>query len=153
MGYYVYLQVSWGGGEPDEVSPLAMKHASAVAASFTDPVLDWEQAVLVFLRDVGSGKAYFGGSKGDFWVWGTIGNYLSVDKFVEYVKPFFTELYGSGILPDHHRVVFMCEKEQSETVAIRELGCNPVPTLFNKGIGGLYVKNHSSEGKWCWGQM
>ena len=134
MGWYVHFQISWGGGEPGDIIPIAKNF---------EITNDMPQEVALFFRDVISRKSYFGGLKGDFWSWGTISNYTNAESFIDTVTPFFRALWLKDILFDFDRVVCFCEQEQSENVQIYQLswdGTRVVSGNFDSGFD------------WCWGQ-
>ena len=137
MGFYVHLQVSWGGGSSVAVPQIARKHLEKLTCKDKETFNEahW------FFESVISGKSFFGGPKGDFWAWGVIGNYTNVEEFIELTKPFFMELYKCGELLEHDRVIFQCEPEQNESVSIYQLSSDG------------NVEEFSSGGKWFWGQF
>lgn len=143
MGYYVHFQVSWNNGSVEDLKPIAEKYLKLV-----NDEMYLERELRFFFESVASGKSYFHGRKGDFWAFGTIGNYLQPENFIKSVMPFFKECYEKNYIFDFERVLFMCEPEQSESVDIYQL--RPVR---ESNDSPLVVEKFSSKHEWYWGQM
>ncbi len=143
MGFYVHVQVSFACDDNDGVAALAGKQRAADMEESCP-----EAAAFVRYLAIRSGRNI--GPKGGVSVWGMIGNYTNVGKFVEVLEPFWKELLSGiegGPCPFEH-VVVLYEMEQSEKACAYEIYQE---THRSQIKDGLIIKHH--ELPFCWNQM
>lgn len=150
MGYYVRFQISWGGrSAPEATAQIAQKFLNKHKKFLLEWKNDEERQkayAASFFSEVASKKAYFGGTKGDFWCWGKINNALNAGKLLDLLLPFFKELYSEGIISSFERVLAFCEQEQKKNVMVYDL-------RWNRKNNAIKINVFNSKGKWYWGQM
>lgn len=142
MGFYVHWQISWGAGSLDEVVPVAKEWYDTLTGEDGTPTCEESTH---FLEDIISGKAHFEGHKGDFWGWGTIGNYTETGRMLHDLHPFFKNLFVRGVLSESDRIVMFEEQEQSETVTITWL-------VWDDGAKDV-VAMTTQTSAWYWGTL
>lgn len=137
MGWYVHISVIFACDENKGVADLAKKHLENLGEECHEA--HW------FLNNLSKRTGTNDGPKGGLSLWGTVGNHTNAEKFVEALRPFWTELLSSktdgGPFDFEHILVFY-EPEQSESANAYEIS-------FNKE---LIIKHHPNL-PFCWGQM
>lgn len=129
------IQISWNGGNPEEIKPYAQKYYSK-AIEYTGKyshVKDalWESKM--FFEEIILGKSYFGGSKGDLWLWGTVAKFPDMDIYLEAVLPFFKELWEKEIILKQ-RTVILFDEHSDESASMRII-------VYNSQENDYYYKN------------
>jgi hypothetical protein len=113
MGGSHLIQISWNGGDLEEVRPYALKYIEAIhnknieTPDYKDEMYDAE----LFFESIESGKSYFGGTKGQLWCWGTIAKFPDMEIFLEVTVPFFKELWEKEIILKQRTVVLFDEHD------------------------------------------
>ena len=95
------IQISWNGGDLAEVRPYALKYHKKVIdkpeySTEAGKVKLWEAER--FFEEAASGKSYFGGIRGNLWLWGTVAKFPDMEAFLQEIIPFFKELWEKDII-------------------------------------------------------
>ena len=94
MSYEVTLVVTFQAlpDEAESVAEVARRHLPAIEERYraAEERGLWEAVYL--LTSIAEGKGFTGGSKWGMFTWGTVGNYVPVDTFVDVLRPFWEEL-------------------------------------------------------------
>lgn len=134
MAYDVLFQISWLGGTPSEVVPIAEKHYNNLSQKYE--VLELtaknkefkeglellskqpsEESIQV-LKDTHCCQNYYRGTKGMVWSWSTVGNHTSTSRIIKDLTPFLCDLHSKKVLD---RVIVLSERESTETVEICQI--------------------------------
>lgn len=154
MGRYAHMEISWNGGRPEDVCPIAEKFKITYLNKFDVPENHVRYAADFFYQ-VASGKSYFPGEKGDLWVWGKINSTCDFEKMLDLLVPFFKELYTERRTADNlikrislpsDWIVAFYEPEQTQNVQIFQF-------IYDRDSRELKLSKFSSEKRWCWNQM
>ena len=114
------FQVSWIGGDLEEVKPIARKILDETVWLTDDDYVKKENdeyrtnvEVKDFFENIVSGKSYFAGWKGELWLWGTVGKFTDIEYFLKMTIPFFKELWEKEIVLESRNVVIVDEFSDS----------------------------------------
>ena len=149
MGYYVHLSVIFSCNNNDAVAELARAHLSRLSTKDSDESVheaSW------FLGALSQRAGDNPGPKGGLSCWGTVGNYTHVGKFVEVLRPFWTDLLHEvpgGPLDFEHVMVFY-EEEQTEHAYAYEIFQERLEG--DRQFGDLIVRHHPDL-PFAWMQM
>jgi hypothetical protein len=75
----------------------------------------FDRDALRMLEHASEGKGVAIGPRGDMFTWGSVGNYSSIDYFVDALAPFWIDLYAKRVMFDHHSIIVMFQQEQRPT--------------------------------------
>ena len=120
MGYYVHLHVVIDCGESPQLAALARTHEQRLSdwaslEHYLDPDA-WR-----LLTDLGQREAPLSpGPKGDLTLWGYVGNYTNVERFVTQLTPFFRDLFSMSRDRPAYVSVF-AQEEQTETARLVQI--------------------------------
>lgn len=135
MGYYVHLSVVFACNKNDEVAAIAKRHL--------DKVGDNREAHS-FLEELSRRTGENPGSKGGLSLWGIIGNHTSAERFVDDLRPFWSDLLSDdcdgGPCGFEHVIVFY-EQEQTEQAKALEI-------FKDETTEELIVKKHKLPFSW-----
>lgn len=133
MAYDVHLSIIMRCDKNDEIAELAKKHVETFA--------EWCEAKM-YLEDISTRKGHNPGRKGGLSMWGIVGNYTCVDKFIEDLKPFFIEVYQNQVGPlDFEHIIIFSEPEQSEQATAHEIS-------YDEESKKLNIKEHGLPFSW-----
>lgn len=136
MGWYVHIHVCFSASENEPIAALASRHLPAIEAMEMDHGVRY---AIWFLQDVAKRTGTNPGPKGGLVLWGMVGNYTLVDKFCEYLKPFWFELLSKGIsCCQHDHIMVFEEQEQSEAANAYEIFLADE----RDPIAGLVIRKH-----------
>lgn len=118
MGLYVHIHVAFACDENEPVAALAKKHRPLIGDED-----DGMRAAQWFLDDLSERAGSNRGPKGSLSLWGMIGNYTTVDSFVDVLRPFWAELLRSeaGGICDFEHILVFGEREQTERTTAWEI--------------------------------
>jgi len=157
MSLCVLLQISWVGGTPGEVVPIAEKHYNALNERYHLIALELRskgfregfkllkeqpsEEAIKFLKGIRDCRCHYEGTKGTFWSWGTVGNCLIVSRIVKELIPFFHDLYSKKVLVSRDRIIALSEREDAEAVEI----------ILLRWTGSEVKIDTFRDDKWFWG--
>lgn len=121
MAHCVHIHVCFKCTNNEPIAALAQKHLSSMLSK-DDREPKW------FLEDLSKRTGTNPGPKGGLSLWGMVGNYTHVDKFVEVLRPFWEELLREyiGDICDHEHILVFEEQEQREKTTAYEIFLDPV---------------------------
>lgn len=82
---------------------------------------EFDRDALRMLEHAAGGHGVALGPRGDMFTWGSLGNYSSLDCFVDALNPFWLELYVRRAVFDHNGIVVMFQQEQRALGRIIEI--------------------------------
>jgi len=103
---------------------LAVEYVSrmkALADGLDDEREGFDRDALRMLEHAAEGKGVAVGPRGDMYTWGSVGNYSSVDCFVDALAPVWIDLYAKRAMFDHNSIVVMFQQEQRPVGRIIEI--------------------------------
>lgn len=137
MGHYVHIHVCFACDRNEGVAALAKKCLAPMSDENSIREVRW------FLSDLANRTGFNHGPKGGLSMWGIVGNYTDGPRFVEQLRPFWTELLAEvedGPFAFEHVLVFV-EHEQSEQATAYEIS-------YNEDMNELTVKEHACPFAW-----
>lgn len=137
MGYYVHIHVVFACDNNEGVAQLAKKHIAE--ADDLEPHAEW------FLHDLSERHGNNPGRKGGLSLWGGVGNHVDSDRFIETLKPFWTELLHEvpgGPLDHEHIMVFIEAEGTEHTTAYEIFLARDDLGDASEPFGELVIKKH-----------
>jgi hypothetical protein len=114
------ITVQFEVSKPDLLKETAREHHARVRAlEAADDGFDRD--ALYMLEHASGGNGVGRGPKGDMFTWGHVGNYSSVERFVEALNDFWVDLYEKRIVMNCDGIVVMFQQEQHPFVKIVEM--------------------------------
>lgn len=133
MGFYVHLSIIMPCDNNEPVAEIAKKYVDTIEHCNE---AEW------YLEELSTRKGYNPGPKGGLSMWGIVGNYTSVDEFIDALEPFFLELFKTEAGPsDFEHIIVFYEREQSEQAKAYEIS-------YDKENHKIDVKEHFLPFAW-----
>ena len=123
MSFCCPITVSFEVSKMEVLKEIARKY-TVLMKSYADSDesgSEYDRDAHRFLEYAAEGQGIGMGPKGDMFTWGSVGNYTSVETFVDVLMPFWGELYSEHALMFGDGIVIMSQSEQRPSMKIVEI--------------------------------
>ena len=115
------IVVSFEVSKFEVLEDLGRKHLETMKRRAEKDDDDYDPDAQRFLQYVAEGKGIGLGPKGDMFTWGNVGNYGSLERFVDSLRGFWQDLFRDRAIMNCDGVVVMFQQEQSPFMKITEI--------------------------------
>lgn len=105
--------------EPKLLMEVASVHRARI--KLLEHTEGFDKSAWLFLSHLAEGHGVDGGSKGSMCTWGAVGNYVSIEFFVEVLESFWIELYTKNVMFPSDGIIVMSQTEQRAVMNVVEI--------------------------------
>lgn len=115
------IVVSFEVSKFEVLKELGRKHLEIMKKRADEDDEDYDPDAQRMLQYVAEGKGIGMGPKGDMFTWGNVGNYGSLEGFVDALRGFWHDLYRDRAIMNCDGVIVMFQREQYPFMKIAEI--------------------------------